>query len=332
VSVARRPRSGSGRALVVLIDLGSTAARFLLARIVPDTGYHVLYQQRVPTRLGDGPPGKLRRAAVVDTARAVHRFLRHLRRRDGLVPDGESPRIVAVATSAVRDAKNRERLLGALRRRDGVDVQVLSARQEARLGVEAALHGLPIRDGVVLDLGGSSLQVSRVRDGRIASIGSVPLGAVRLTRRFLAHDPPKPRELRALRAEIREQLAGALPPARRGEVAIGLGGTVRALASIHLAAAGGRRRKRARGARPERHGLRLQPSDITAIRERLEAVPRRKRRRIQGLKAERADIILAGVIAIEEAMTFGGYLTLVVCTRGVRDGLLLRETFDGRLG
>jgi exopolyphosphatase/guanosine-5'-triphosphate,3'-diphosphate pyrophosphatase len=320
----RRGRVGDERELIALIDLGSTAARFLLARVLPDTGYRVLYQQRVPTRLGGGPPGKLTREAVAGTSRAVHRFLRHLRTRDGLVPEGESPRVVAVATSAVRDARNRDRLLGALRRREGVAVQILSARQEARLGVLAALHSLPIRDGVVLDLGGSSLQVSRVRDGRIASIASVPLGAVRLTRRFLAHDPPKPRELRALRAEIRAQLAGALPSAHRGEVAIGVGGTVRALASIHLAAT--------RGKRTERHGLRLQQSDVTAIRERLEAVPRRKRRRIGGLKAERADIILAGAMAIEEAMTFGGYLTLVVCTRGVRDGLLLRETFDGKLG
>jgi len=321
---ARRGRPAGDRELLVLIDLGSTAARFVLARVVPDTGYRVLYQQRVPTRLGDGPTGKLTRDAVTETARAVHRFLQHLRTRDGLVPEGESPRVLAVATSAVRDARNRNRLLGVLRRRDGVDVQVLSARQEARLGVLAALHSLPVRDGVVLDLGGASLQASRVREGRIASIASVRLGAVRLTRRFFAHDPPKPRELRALRAEIREQLAGALPPARHGEVAVGLGGTVRALASIHLA---GRR-----GTRTERHGLRLQQSDITAIRERLEAVPRRKRRRIGGLKAERADIILAGAMVIEEAMTFGGYLTLVVCTRGVRDGLLLRETFDGRLG
>lgn len=310
------------RHLVALIDLGSTAARFVLARIVPGTSYRVLYQDRVPTRLGDGPPGTLTRGAVTATARAVRRFLRHVGTRDGLLPDGEQPRVVAVATSAVRDARNRERLLGALRRRDGVEVQVLSARQEARLGVAAALHSLAVRDAVVLDLGGASLQASRVRGGRIASTASVPLGAVRLTRRFLAHDPPRPRELRALREEIRARLTGTLPAADRGEVAIGLGGTVRALARIHLAGEG--------RAGAERHGLRLQPSDVTAIRERLEGAPRRRRRRLRGLRAERADIILAGTIVIEEAMTFGGYLTLVVCTRGVRDGLLLRETFGRR--
>ena len=85
-----------------------------------------------------------------------------------------------------------------------------------------------------------------------------------------------------------------------------------------------------RGERKSRHGLALCQSDVTAIRERLESLSRRKRRKIRGLRAERADIILAGAIVIEEALVFGGYLSLVVCTRGVRDGILLRETFNGR--
>ena len=103
---------------------------------------------------------------------------------------------------------------------------------------------------------------------------------------------------------------------------VGLGGTVRTLASIHLRAHSGERK--------HRHGLKMRQSDITAIRERLEGLPQRKRRKIRGLKAERVDIILSGAMVIEEAMLFGGYLSLVVCTRGVRDGLLLRETFNGR--
>jgi exopolyphosphatase / guanosine-5'-triphosphate,3'-diphosphate pyrophosphatase len=82
-----------------------------------------------------------------------------------------------------------------------------------------------------------------------------------------------------------------------------------------------------RRSRRERHGLRLRQSDVTAVRERLEPLSVRKRRKIRGLKPERVDVILAGAIVIEEAMLLGGYLRLVVCTRGVRDGLLLRETF-----
>jgi exopolyphosphatase/guanosine-5'-triphosphate,3'-diphosphate pyrophosphatase len=309
-------RAADGSELVAVVDLGSTAVRLLLARIVPKHGSRVLVQERVATRLGGGAPGTLPRAAIDGTLRAVHRFFaRHVR-------NGRGPRVVAVATSAVRDARNRERLLAPLRDDEGIDVEVLSARDEARLGVSACLESLPFEDGIVVDLGGASLQLSGVRRREIASIASLPLGSVRTSRRFLPHDPPGARALQALRAAIRAQLLGAVPPARAGEVMVGMGGTVRTLASIHL--------KSHRGERKHRHALRLHQADVVAIRERLEGLSRRKRRKVRGLKAERADIILAGAIVIEEVMVFGGYLTLVVCTRGVRDGVLLRETFRGR--
>jgi exopolyphosphatase/guanosine-5'-triphosphate,3'-diphosphate pyrophosphatase len=302
--------------LVAVVDLGSTAVRFLLAEVRPDTGFRIVAQERVPTRLGSGPPGTLPRAAIDDTLRAVHRFFRRYAARE------RGPRVLAVATSAVRDARNRERLLAPLRFEEGIEVQVLSAHDEARLGAEAVLRSLPVRDALVADLGGASLQLSRVRGRRLVSTASLPLGAVRTTGRFLRHDPPRPRELRALRHEVRRLLDGALRPAEPGEVVVGLGGTIRTLARIHLRAHPGLRK--------HRHGLRLQQSDVTAIRERLESVPLRARRKIRGLRAERADIILAGTIVVEELLVFGGYLTLVVCDRGVRDGLLLHETFNSR--
>jgi len=301
--------------LVAVVDLGSTAVRLVLAHVTPDTGYRVLVEERVPTRLGGGASGTLSREAIDETLRAVHRFFARYS------PNGRGPRIVAVATSAVRDAENRERLLDPLRRDEGVDVQVLSARDEARLGVDAALESLSFNNGLVVDLGGASLQLSRVRRRKVVSMASLSLGAVRTTRRFVRSDPPSPRELRALRREIRTQLMIGLPPAARGEIVVGLGGTVRALAGIHL---------RSHSDRTRRHGLLLHQSDVTTIRERLEGLSRRKRRRIRNLKAERVDIILAGAIVIEEVMVFGGYLTLAVCTRGIRDAILQRETFLGR--
>src|SRR5438132_143634 len=218
----RHQDSRAKQEVIAIVDIGSTAVRFLLARVTPGASYRVLVEERVPTRLG----------------------------------------------------------------------------------------------------GGASLQLSRVRDRRVVSMASLPLGAVRTTSTFLRANRPRSRELQAFRQEVRERLTGALPAAGRGEVMVGMGGTVRSLASIHMRAH--------RGERKHRHGLTLQQSDVTAIRERLEALSLRKRRKIRGLNAERADIILAGAIVLEETMVFGGYLRLIVCTRGVRDGLLLRETFNGR--
>ncbi len=317
--VSARPLGGrSGSRPLALLELGSNAARFVLAHITPGVGFRVLDEERVQTRLGGGAPGVLPREAVERTVQAVHRFLRRVR-------NGQDPRVVAVATSAVRDAASRDRVVGAIRRREGVEVRVLSARQEARLGAVAALRSLPLRRGLIVDLGGASVQLTRIREGRIVSTASLPLGAVRMTCRFLRHDPPTAGELRALRGEVRRALGATLPSANPGEEMVGLGGTVRALAALHLRTGGSPRRK-------SRHGLRLRQSDITAIRERLEPLPQRRRLAIRGLKGERSDIILAGAIAIEEAMILGGYLTLVVCTRGVRDGLLLREAFGTGAG
>jgi len=188
--------------------------------------------------------------------------------------------------------------------------------------VAAALESLSFSDALVADLGGASLQLSQVRSGRVVSMASLPLGAVRTTHQFLRHDPPTRQELRGFRDVIRERLRSALPAAGRGEILVGLGGTMRTLASVHLRATPGERK--------HRNGLVLHQSDVTAIRERLEALSARRRRKIRGLKAERADIILAGAMVVEEVMIFGGYLRLVICTRGVRDGLLFQEASKRR--
>ena len=302
--------------LLAVLDLGSNAARFVLARIHHGVGYRVLQKERIQTRLADGRAGELPPDAVALTLSSVSGFLGRL----GI--NGAPLRVMAVATAAVRDAPNRDCLLQILKERDGADVRLLSDREEAHLGALAAMRHLPIQEGVIADLGGGSLQLTRVRAGRITSAGGVPVGAVRMTRRFLRGDPPTPREIRGLRDEVRDHLLGVLPAARRGDELLGLGGTVRSLARMHLAARAGPRRKR--------HALCLRLADVTALRERIEALPLRKRRRIPGLKAERADIILAGAITVEEVMRFGGYGTLTVCKGGVRDGILWQETFEGR--
>lgn len=300
---------------IAVLDLGSNASRFVLARLMPGVGFEVLRKDRVQTRLGEGPAGRLPRPAVRATLDAVRRFLAHL--------DGEeSTRVVAVATAAVRDAANREALLGPLREREGIAVRVLSGIEEARLGAEAALRSFSIEDGVVADLGGGSLQLTQVRAGRIDRIASLPLGAIRLTQRFLATDPPSERERGALRDEVRRLLRPALSPAGSAHRLVFLGGTVRALARIHLASQVGDR---------SRHGLRLRLGDVEAIRARLERLPAALRGRVRGLKAERADTIVAGALVIEEVLALlGPKASLTVCTGGVRDGLLWSEVLRER--
>jgi exopolyphosphatase / guanosine-5'-triphosphate,3'-diphosphate pyrophosphatase len=297
---------------LAVVDVGSNAVRLVLARVTPGVEFRVLRQERVQTRLAGHPSGRLPRAAVRQTLSAVRDFLAEVRSEHG-------PRVLAIATAAVRDAPNAERLLVPLRREAGVEVKVLSGAEEARLGAAAALWGQPVQRGAVVDLGGGSLQITRVRAGRIARVASVPLGAVRTTLRFLRHDPPRPDEIQALRRETRDRLLGVLPRAQAGDALIGLGGSLRALRRI--VADGDRHGAAAARAR------RLRRADVTAVRERLEPLTGRQRRRVPGLKAERADVILAGAVVIEEMMMLGGYEVLTLSDHGVRHGLLIHETF-----
>jgi exopolyphosphatase / guanosine-5'-triphosphate,3'-diphosphate pyrophosphatase len=297
---------------LAVLDLGSNAVRLVLASVTPGVEFRVLRQERVQTRLAAHRRGLLPPAGIEQTLRAIKRFLADARRSN-------PPRVLAVATAAVRDAANADRLLAPLRREAGVEVRVLSGAEEARLGAAAVLWRRPVDRGAIIDLGGGSLQVTRVRGGRIARVASVPLGSVRTTLRFLRHDPPRAREIQALRRETRDRLLGVLPRARAGDALIGLGGSLRALGRIFL------RTVEKNGA--SLHWLRLRREEVAALRERLEPLSVRQRRRVRGLRAERADVILAGAVVIEELMALGGYEVLTVSAEGVRHGLLIQETF-----
>lgn len=297
---------------VAVIELGSNAVRCLLAAIAPGSGFEVLLEEREQTRLGSGPPGELPLAAIQKTVSVARRFLRGVR-------DQYQPRIVAVATSAVRDADNRGDLLNKLKRDADIDVRVLSGVEEAYLGARAALWSSSLREGTVVDLGGGSLQLTQVRAGAIVSAASVPLGAVRMTEQFLPTDPPTTQEVQALRREIQRHCEPVLPATATNEGMVGLGGTIRTLGRMYLLAS---------DKQGSRQGLILQQTEVTALRARLQALSVRERARLPGLKEERADIIFAGAVVIEEVMRLGCHRTLTVCTDGVRQGLLLQETFD----
>ncbi len=295
---------------LALVDVGSYAVRLLLAQVLPGVGFCILREGRVRARLGGGDSAALEPAVVAETVRAVRRFLREVQ--------DYKPRPVAVATAAVREAPNRMLLSDGLQEA-GIEMEVLSGEEEARLGALTVLRSMSCPRGVIVDLGGGSLQMTCVQGGEIVAAARFPLGAVRLTRRFLKHDPPAARELAALRAEVREQVQSFLPCAQRGAMLVGLGGTARALARMQVAAS----------ARQDSlpSPISLSRADVTRFLELLATVST-SARHLPGLRADRADVIVAGVAVIEELMILGGYLTFTVCFQGgVRHGVLARETF-----
>lgn len=305
------PRSAGKAEVIAVRDLGSNASRFLLARVVEGQGFHVIRRERVQTRLGDGPPGRLRRTAVDATLASVRRFLQNV--------DGRPARVLAIATAAVREAENRDLLQRGLREREGVALHVLTGREEARLGAEAACEAC--RSGTRSWPTWAGAVCSSPGFARAGSVGrSASRSARYVSRSGSCHgDRPPPAEMRALRAAVRAQGREVLPPTQAVDRLVGLGGTVRSLARMVLAAGSDDR---------SRHGMRLRPSDLAAIRSRLERLPFRLRHHVAGLKADRADTILAGVLILEELMSLlGRDADLTVCTAGVRDGLLWSEAF-----
>ena len=295
--------------IVAVVELGTNAVRSMLARVKRGVGFTVLDEARAPTRLGS-VERRMSRAAICATLDAVDAFVHEIASRH--------PRLIVVATAAVREARNAATLLAAFRQRHGVEVQILSGEEEARLAALEAMFSLPVKCGRVVDLGGGSLQVARIDDRRARVIGSVPLGVLKTTRRFLGGARATASQVAALRHAVRAHAGPLLFDAGPSPL-IALGGSVRALARMH--GAGERRR------RPV-HGYRLHLDDVAALRARLERLPVRRRGDVPGLKAERADTILAGAVIVEEILALTRQTTLTVCGRGVRHGVLIRETFD----
>lgn len=302
--------------LIALLDIGSNAVRFVLARLDPRPGFEVLARERVQTRLGASQGDALPAAAIDDTVRASKRFLKQVRRDHGDV------RVLAIATAATRDALNRDALLAPLSELGVQDVRVLSGPEEGRLGAEAVLRALPMAEGVVIDLGGGSLQVSRVCASALQPSISVPLGVARLLRRFLPSDPPLGSELRALRAEARAQLTPLLAAAPSSGRMLVSGGTVNALARLGLA-----RRDPARPlpAKSQTHGCTLTVAELTSLCDWLEPMPLQRRSSERGIEPDRADVIVVGAVVLEEALALSGYPALTVSRTSVREGVLWHE-------
>jgi exopolyphosphatase/guanosine-5'-triphosphate,3'-diphosphate pyrophosphatase len=226
-----------------------------------------------------------------------------------------------VATSAIRDAANQGAFLDAARERTGLEVRVLSRAEEARYGYLAAVNSTTLADGVALDIGGGSMQLTRV-DSRLATDArSWPLGAVRMTERFLPGERAKAKQVKALREHVAEQLAEADWLGRGGHL-VGVGGAVRNLASAAEIAA----ELPSYGVQ----GFRIGRDALDDLVERLAELPASERSQVPGIKAARGDLILAGALVVQCVMETGGFEALEVTEAGLREGVFY-ETLLGDL-
>lgn len=229
--------------------------------------------------------------------------------------------LLPFATSAIREAPNGEQVLQRVRDETGVDLQVLSGTDEARLTFLAVRRWFGWSSGrlLVLDIGGGSLELAAGQDEDPDVALSLPLGAGRLTRDRLPGDPPSERDVKALRKHVRAELATVVARLTQPVAAdhvVGSSKTFRSLARLT-------------GAAPSGHGpyVRrvLRRDDLASWVPRLARLSAAKRAHQAGISVSRAPQVLAGAVVAEAAMDLLGVSELVICPWALREGIILRR-------
>jgi exopolyphosphatase/guanosine-5'-triphosphate,3'-diphosphate pyrophosphatase len=304
---------------VAVIDLGSNSWRLVVFTYEPHGWWKRTDELYETVRIGEGlgETGRLSEQAIARGLETLGVFARFCRANRLGAAD-----IHAVATSAIRDASNREQFLEQAHAATGLAIQVLSEQDEAHYGYVAAVNTTTLRDGVVLDLGGGSMQLIEVRDRRAGAMASFPLGAVRVTERFLqGAGPAKKKDLERVRAHVRQTLGALDWLADSGSRLVALGGAARNLAAAVQSAAG-----------PIDLGVQgfvLTREALGELVRTFAALPSEERGSIPGVKPGRSDIILAATLVLETVLDLGAFDGLEVTEAGLRDGVFLADTLLG---
>src|SRR5919201_870453 len=216
---------------IAAIDIGTNSIHMIVVQIRPDLSFEVIDREKEMVRLGAG--GLDGRALTPEAMHAAHQVLSKFRR---LAESHRVEDVVAVATSAVREAENGGEFLQTVHRQTGVRPRVISGTEEARLIHSAAVYGVGVpRDvAVVIDIGGGSVEVTH-GSGTVIDLGrSFKLGVIRLTERFVKSDPIEPRDARRLVRHIHTEVGKYLAEiARAGfDRVIGTSGTILSVGAV----------------------------------------------------------------------------------------------------
>ena len=300
-----------------VIDIGSNSGRVLVARVRSAAHLDVVGDARSPLRLvrDVARAGELSRDTIDRTLRIVRGFV-------AVAESSGAERTVAVATAAVREASNGDELIQRTREELGIPVDIADSDEEARFGFLGAVHGLPVQDGIVLDVGGGSLQLIHFRNRVLERSWSLSLGALRLSDRFLKSDPPTRGEMRALKEHVYAKLEGAgIKPLQGDERMLGTGGTIRNLAKVD---------RRMRGDYPisRLHAYVLDRRRLDGVSSLLSGTPAKNLAAVPGLNADRADSIVGGALVVQAVMDRLLAAELTVAGYGLREGIALKSVTD----
>ncbi len=227
-----------------------------------------------------------------------------------------------IATQALREAKNAAEFVTPAQEILGAQIEIIAGAREAELAYKSVAQAFPDLAGpyVVVDVGGGSTELIVTDGTKVVSAVSVPIGAVRLTERHLAHDPPEHHEVLELDADIDRHLAPLSLPI--GVPLIGTAGTATTMGAVALGLT---------TYDPERvTGLRLEPDRVATLRATMLAASTAERRAMPGVEPQRADVIAAGIAIYARVLARLHAPVMITCDRGIRWGLAAEHTVNSR--
>lgn len=302
--------------VVGFIDIGTYSARLLLVRLNPNKSYSVLSELKEPARLGVGEfqDQRLDPEAMQRTATICAMFAQMARRF-------KADPLIAVATAATREARNKRQFLRLVKKEADLDVRVVSGREEARLiylGVSRGAH-LNDQNALFIDIGGGSTEVIVGDERQYQYLSSLKLGSIRLSQQFKLDqptDPISPHRYAQVCRHVRDVAVRAIQSLRKldFQMSVGSSGTIINLAEIAA--------KMFHDSSAEQD-LALTYDDLCKVSKLLCSLPLEERRKVPGINPNRAEIILGGAAIIETLMQQLQIEKIHISRRGLRDGLLV---------
>ncbi|NQS92086.1 MAG: Ppx/GppA family phosphatase [Chloroflexi bacterium] len=302
---------------IAIIDLGSNTNRLIVMETLLGFSYRLVDEVREVVRLYQGmTPKGLSDEAITWGLSTLRLYL-------DFCQQTKVDQILATATSAVREAKNGSAFLKRAEEEIGISIQLLDGEKEAYYDTLGALNEIEMQQGVVLDIGGGSIQLSDVQKRQFVRGNSLTLGALALTEKFITHDPITKTEYKAVEKEITQQLDTVdWLPEKAGQKLIGLGGTIRNLALIEAF--------RQNYPLNTQHGFILKRSAIEKSLNLFLELPLLDRQKIPGISSDRADIILQGTMVLLEVMNRLSLNEIQLSVNGLREGVFF-ELFWGHM-
>jgi exopolyphosphatase / guanosine-5'-triphosphate,3'-diphosphate pyrophosphatase len=296
------------------IDIGTNSVHMIVVRVRPDFSFEVVDREKEMVRLGAGglDGKKLTRESMNSALQALSKFER-------LAKSHQVDEILAVATSATREAENGGAFLRAIERKTGIRARLITGTEEARLIHLAAVYGVDTpKAAVVIDIGGGSVEITLGSGREVKFARSFKLGVIRLTERFVSDDPISGRDERKMVEFIGEQVDRYLAHiVEEGfDRVIGTSGTILSLGAVATALD--------RGEAPEEvRNLRVPAKSIRRLRKMAVEMDLEERMQLPGQDPRRTDLMVAGAILIDRLLRDLGAEEITLCDLALREGVVL---------